>query len=274
MTAPKDWIGLTRSATDTITNRLAAEFRATMGDMLCSGDDIPGLQWIVAPDIFPASDLGRDSHPKPGLVVPDLRLPRRMWAGGSITWHGGVKEGDIVRRDTTVRDIKYKDGRTGRLGFVTLDHSYLVDGAVRVEEVHDIVYREDADPSQPAPAIPQAEPWPDATFKETTPNTTLLFRYSAMTFNGHRIHYDHDYATRVENYPGLVVHGPIQSTWMQHLATEMMGHAPRTFLYRGRSPLIVGTPVRIEGRKSDDGLELRVRDLNRDVVTMSATATG
>lgn len=269
----RDWIGHSRSVTDTLTARLAAEYRATMGPMLCKGPDIPGLQWILAPEIYPAEDLGRDAHPRLGLFLPDLGLPRRMWAGGSITWHGGIHESETVRRDTVVRDVKYKEGRSGRLGFVTLDHRYLVDGDLRVEEVHDIVYREDHDPSQPAPTPPQAEPWQDAVVRATTPDATLLFRYSAMTFNGHRIHYDAAYATGVEGYAGLVVHGPIQSTWMQHLATEMLGEVPTQFRYRGLSPLTVNTPVQVEGRKTPEGLELRVRDMTRDVVTMTATAT-
>lgn len=268
----QDWVGQTRSVTDTLTPRLAAEFTATLGDMLWQGPAAPGLQWLLAPDIYPAGDLGRDSHPRLGLVLPDLGLPRRMWAGGSITWHGGISVGDQVTRETTVRDIARKDGRSGQLGFVTLDHRYLVGGALRIEEVHDIVYRADPDPSQPAPVPPQAAPWPNARGREITPDATLLFRYSAMTFNGHRIHYDLDYATRVEGYDGLVVHGPIQSTWMQHLVTEVLGHVPSHFQYRGLSPLICERAARVECREGSEGLELRVRDLSRDVVTMSAKA--
>lgn len=275
MTKPESWIGQTRSATDQITDRLAREFRVTIGDMHCAGDDSPGLQWILAPDIFPAQDLGRDAHPRPGLVVPDLGLKRRMWAGGSITWHGGVRPGDSVTRDTTVRDITYKEGRTGRLGFLTLDHRYSVGGTLRIEEVHDIVYRADPDPDAPAPVPPQAEAWEGAETREVTPAPPLLFRYSAMTFNGHRIHYDLPYATGVEGYDGLVVHGPMQSTWMQHLATDMLGHVPATFRYRGLSPLICDRPARVEGRaRPGGGLDLRVLDLTRNVVTMSAVADG
>lgn len=274
MSNPQDWIGRSRTATDTITDRLAAEFRVTIGDMHCTGPDSPGLQWILSPDIYPAADLGRDAHPRVGLTVPDLGLKRRMWAGGSIAWSGGIRQGDTVTRTTTVRDITYKEGRTGKLGFLTLDHVYTVGGDTRVTEVHDIVYREDPDPDQPAPVPPQAEDWPGARARTVTPDATMLFRYSAMTFNGHRIHYDLPYATGVEGYAGLVVHGPMQSTWMQHLATDMLGHVPAHFRYRGLSPLTSGNPVRVEGRETDDGLALRVVDLSRNVVTMQATATG
>jgi 3-methylfumaryl-CoA hydratase len=273
MTDHDHWIGTARSVTDTLTERLADEFRATMGEMHCQGEETPGLQWILAPDIYPAVELGRDSHPKLGLVLPDLGLPRRMWAGGSITWHGGINTGDQVTRVTVVRDIAFKEGRSGRLGFVTLDHRYSVDGALRVEEVHDIVYRADPDPDQPSPVPPQAPDWGDVEQRNATPDSTLLFRYSAMTFNGHKIHYDHAYATQVEGYAGLVVHGPIQSTWMQHLARDMLGQVPPQFRYRGLSPLTVGTQVAVEGRETDAGIELRVRDLDRNVVTMAATAT-
>ena len=145
--------------------------------------------------------------------------------------------------------------------------------ALRIEEVHDIVYREDPDPSHPAPVPPLAEDWSGCVGREMTPDATLLFRYSAMTFNGHRIHYDLPYATEVEGYDGLVVHGPMQSTWMQHLATDILGKVPAHFRYRGLSPLTAGTPVRVEARQGDDGLSLRVRDLTRNVVTMQASAT-
>ncbi|WP_375175145.1 MaoC family dehydratase N-terminal domain-containing protein [Pseudooceanicola sp.] len=273
MTTPETWIGHSRTARDTITDRLAAEYRVTIGDMHCAGPDSPGLQWVLAPDIFPAAELGRDAHPRVGLVVPDLGLKRRMWAGGSITWHGGIRAGETVTRDTTVRDITYKEGRTGRLGFLTLDHRYLVGDTLRIEEVHDVVYREDPDPDPPAPVPPQAEAWQGAERREVTPSSTLLFRYSAMTFNGHRIHYDLPYATGVEGYDGLVVHGPMQSTWMQHLATDVLGHVPRQFRYRGLSPLICDRPAAVEARQAEGGaLELRVLDLSRNVVTMQARA--
>ncbi|GHF46444.1 FAS1-like dehydratase domain-containing protein [Seohaeicola zhoushanensis] len=268
------WIGRQRHATDLVTARLADEFRVTLGAMHAQVPESPGLQWCLAPDIYPKDELGRDGHPRTGLVVPDLGLPRRMWAGGEVEWCGALRPGDAVSVETTVRDVAYKEGRSGKLGFLTLDIRYLVANDLRVAERRDIVYREDPAPDAPKPALPEAAAWPEAAGREVLPDPTLLFRYSAITFNGHRIHYDHPYATTVEGYAGLVVHGPIQAIWMQHLATDLLGRIPSRFSYRGVSPLTVGNTVRVEARPGAEGLELRVRDIGRNVVTMIATAQG
>lgn len=264
-----DWIGRARSAGDQVTDRLVGEFRVTLGAMHAGSQVSPGLQWCLAPDIFPREDLGRDGHPRTGLTVPDLGLPRRMWAGGEVFWHGGFAPGQAVTVESIVRDITYKEGRTGRLGFLTLDYLYKVGQDLRVQERRDIVYREDPDIAAPPPAPPQAEPWPDAEGREVTPDATLLFRYSAISFNGHRIHYDAPYAREVEGYAGLVVHGPMQATWMQHLATDVLGRVPSSFVYRGMSPATAGHTLRVEVREAVVGLELRVRDVGRNVVTMT-----
>ena len=162
------------------------------------------------------------------------------------------------------------NGSTGPLGFVTVRNLYTVADKTRIVERQDVVYREDPKPGQ-TPVPPAAQDWPDATRWQITPDPVLLFRYSALTFNGHRIHFDLPYATGVEGYPGLVVHGPLQAIWMLNLATSLFSHLPGTFRYRGLSPLINGSPVAIEARPSPNGLALRVR---RDdgVVTMQATA--
>jgi 3-methylfumaryl-CoA hydratase len=167
--------------------------------------------------------------------------------------------------------VAFKEGRSGKLGFVTQRHIYTVSGEVRVSERQDIVYREDPKPGQ-ARAPERAEDWPGATAWHLTPDTALLFRFSALTFNGHRIHYDHPYATGVEGYDGLVVHGPMQAVWMMNLATHLMGRLPKRFSYRGLSPLICGIPVAIEARESDEGLSLRVRRETDGAATMAATA--
>lgn len=274
MSDAKDWIGRTRTAVDVVSERLTAEFRATLGPMHCAENGSPGLHWCLAPEILPADDLGRDGHPRLGLTLPETGLPRRMWAGGRLTLHDALQTGDRVTRETTILDLTYKEGRTGKLAFLTVAHRYLVDGSPRIEEEHDIVYREDPDPEAPAPIPPKATPWPGAEGREAVTNSTLLFRYSAMTFNGHRIHYDPAYAREVEGYGGLVVHGPMQATWMLHLATDLLGHPPTRFEYRGLSPLICPAPARVEARESAGGLQLRVRDLERDVVTMQAEVRG
>ncbi|WMS43786.1 MaoC family dehydratase N-terminal domain-containing protein [Acuticoccus sp. MNP-M23] len=267
------WIGRTREASDVLTGRLVAEYRVTLGTMgtAAAGAVPPGAQWLLAPDTLPREELGRDGHPRPGLVVPKLPLPRRMWAGGEVRTAAGFAAGEQVSRRSTVADVAFKEGRSGRLGFVTVNHVYAVGGDERLTERQDIVYRED--PAGPAPTPAPGEDWSVVAARHITPDPTLLFRYSALTFNGHRIHYDAPYATSVEGYDGLVVHGPLQATWMQCLAAEMFGAAASIFRYRGVSPLTATRPVTVEARETDGGLELRVRRDEDGVVTMQATAT-
>lgn len=275
MTNPdySDWIGRGSEHVDIMTPQKLAQLRVTLGPA-CGPADVPGgMQWCIAPDLAPADDLGRDGHPRPGLVLPALPLPRRMWAGGALSVHAPFAEGEEVTRRTTIRDVAFKQGRSGRLGFVTVDHVYSVSGHLRMSERQDIVYREEPKPGQDT-ALVTGEPWFPVAAWDLTPDATLLFRFSALTFNGHRIHYDHPYATGVEGYDGLVVHGPMQAAWMQNLAASVFGALPARFEYRGLSPLIAGTAVRVEARTDGDGLEIRVRRLCDDVVTMHARAVG
>ncbi|MSU90963.1 hypothetical protein GE300_15320 [Rhodobacteraceae bacterium 2CG4] len=272
MNGHEDWIGRSASRDDLVSARLVAQYRTTLG-ALCGPGEVPaGFHWCLAPDIFPAGELGRDGHPRPGLVVPELPLPRRMWAGGEISFHAPFAVGETVTRTSTVRDITFKTGRSGRLGFVAVDHDYAAGGAARLTERHDIVYREDPTPGQATATPEPGADWTPLRAWTVTPDPTLLFRYSAVTFNGHRIHYDQPYATAVEGYDGLVVHGPLQSSWMQNLAAEILGALPARFRYRGLSPLVAGQAVTVEARETGDGLELRVcRDAD-GVVTMQASA--
>lgn len=267
-----DWIGRQYSRSETITERQVEGLRATLAGTCAAVEVPPGLHWCLVPDLAAPPDLGRDGHPKRGMFMPDLAgLPRRMWAGGELSFHGPLRQGETVTRDTTIADITHKTGSTGPLGFVTVRNVYSVGGETRITERQDIVYREDPRPGQPAPTPAPAEDWLDATCWQITPDSVLLFRYSALTFNGHRIHYDYPYATGVEGYAGLVVHGPLQAVWMLNLATQLMGHLPATFRYRGLSPLTAGIPVAIEARPVPEGLALRVRRQD-GVVTMQGTA--
>ncbi|WP_071673128.1 FAS1-like dehydratase domain-containing protein [Nioella nitratireducens] len=266
-----EWIGRSSTQSDTITPQKLAQLRVTLGPA-CGPAEVPGgMQWCIAPDLAPADHLGRDGHPRPGLVLPALPLPRRMWAGGALTVHKEFSKGDVVTRKTTIRDVAFKQGRSGPLGFVTVEHFYAVDDDPRLSERQDIVYRQDPVAGQERLPEP-GEVWHPLVKWHIAPDATLLFRFSALTFNGHRIHYDHPYATGVEGYAGLVVHGPLQATWMQNLAAEVFGHAPTRFSYRGLTPLIVGDPVSVEARKTDSGLALRVRRARDGVVTMQADA--
>lgn len=265
-----DWIGRERRAEDVITERLLAEFRVTLTGTCGPGAVPPGFHWCLAPELVGPADMGRDSHPRPGLFLPDLGLPRRMWAGGKIEFHSPFQAGETVTRLSRIADVIYKEGRSGRLGFVTVNHRYMVGDRLRLRERQDIVYRA----AGGAAGVPEpGEAWQTRAEWQITPDPTLLFRYSALTFNGHRIHYDHPYATEVEGYDGLVVHGPLQAVWMQNLAVEIFGGLPKAFSYRGLSPLTAGQTVTVEARDCAHGLELRVRRVADGGVTMQAKAT-
>ena len=264
-----DWIGRTAERTDTLTPRLVAEFAAMLAPHHAPRAVPPGAFWCLAPDIVPAADLGRDGHPRLGLVLPDVGLPRRMWAGGELTFHGDFAPGDEVTKTSTIENVAFKEGRSGRLGFVTVRHRYTVGGALVLDERQDIVYR-DPTGARPAVAAPPALPDADRWTLESTP--TLLFRFSALTYNGHRIHYDLPYVTGVEGYDGLVVHGPMQAALMLNLVTVRLGRLPSSFAYRGEAPLICGTPFTVEAGGPDEAIGARVLS-PAGAVTMSATAS-
>jgi 3-methylfumaryl-CoA hydratase len=242
------------TADDIVTPRLVAEYGATLGPTLAKvadGDAPLALHWCLAPPITPLSAVGADGHAAKGEFLPPVPLPRRMWAGGTVKTRAPLRIGDRVERRSVIADVTVKQGRTGTLCFVSVDHEYSTPRGVALSERHDIVYREAVD--KVAKAEPPAEPRSaDLTWQiEATP--TLLFRYSAMTFNGHRIHYDQPYVTGVEGYPGLVVHGPMQASLMFNLAAELGGAVPADFRYRGLSPLFSGQRFSVRATRRPDG---------------------
>jgi 3-methylfumaryl-CoA hydratase len=245
-----DWKGREFTATDVVSERLVKEFRATMEPYLAPVPDgcAPlAIHWCLFTTDAPMSALGQDGHPARYPFLPPVPLPRRMWAGGSLTLIDNLRVGDTVRRVTSVSDVVRKEGRTGELYFVKVDHAYFTERGCAIRERHDIVYREAAS-KQAAPASPPAsseERLPKVWRVETPP--TLLFRYSAITFNGHRIHYDFPYATEVEGYEGLVVHGPLQATLLLNAAAVSAGKTPTTLDYRGQSPAIAGRALDVCG---------------------------
>jgi 3-methylfumaryl-CoA hydratase len=265
-----DWIGRSRSDSDQITPRMIAGYRATLDQALAPGAVPLGLHWGLMPDLAAPADLGRDGHPRLGLFLPDLGLPRRMWAGGELTFVTPFQPGDLVTRHSTITDIAHKSGSSGRLAFVTVAHVWAAGDQTRITERQDIVYREE--PTGPAPAPAAAPDWQGAARRDVAPDTVLLMRYSALTFNAHRIHYDLPYATGVEAYDGLVVHGPLQAIWLMNWATMLGGPLVR-FAYRGLAPLTLGHAVGMEARARGDGAwDMRMRRAD-DVATMQATAT-
>ena len=272
----RTWIGRVEDEQDTITPRLDAEFRVTLQAYLAplGPKDAPrSIHWCVAPPMAPTQDLGEDGHPaKSGSFMPPILLPRRMWAGGETQFHGELQIGDTVRRRSRIEDIALKEGGSGRLCFVTLRHEYSTQRGIALTERQDIVYREAASALQasvPAPAKPSNAPQADGLVWTVETSPALLFRYSAVTFNGHRIHYDYPYVTGVEHYRGLVVHGPLQASLLINYAAIREGRTPKTVSYRGMAPLFSGT-ARVRGKAGDNGqLACWTEDDNGNVCMMA-----
>ncbi|MDR6871013.1 3-methylfumaryl-CoA hydratase [Bosea sp. BE125] len=262
LTQLKTWIGKSMEASDIVTPRLVQSFAATFAPHLAPyapGEAPLALHWCLAPPISPMNAIGSDGHAAKGEFLPPVPLPRRMWAGGTIETLAPLREGDLVTRRSSIADISFKEGRTGPLCFVAVNHEIVTERGVALRERHNIVYREAAKPGDPAAApAPVERPAPtepeaaDLTWKvESSP--VFLFRYSAITFNSHRIHYDHPYVTKEEGYAGLVVHGPIQATLMLNIIATLSGGEPIKFDYRGVSPLIAGEPFTVKARRLPDG---------------------
>lgn len=254
----RGWIGREDVATDIVSQDLARKYHATMdmpGDAPQTGEPVPRLiHFCLAPATAPTAKLGPDGHAERGGFLPPVPLPRRMWAGGSLTFHGDLKVGDTVTRTSRIADVARKEGHAGALCFVTVEHKLEADGAIVLEERQDIVYREAAAPGTPAKSLPAAEV---GTYRKPLRATApLLFRYSALIFIAHRIHYDRPYATEVEGYPGLVVHGPLQAALLCNYATQIKGRPPSRFSFRGLSPLFEHDDFALHAQEEPDGLKL------------------
>jgi 3-methylfumaryl-CoA hydratase len=269
----KGWIGATRETVDEISPRLANSLAAVLDEAttLAVGDKAPvGIHWCLSPEIAPMHGLGPDGHPARGDFLPPVPLPRRMWAGGELVFSGDFRVGDRVRRLSRVEDVAVKVGRTGTLCFVTVRHDYHTPRGLALRERHDIVYRAIEAPAGGTP--PQSAMPEPAERLVVEGSAVLLSRYSAVTFNGHRIHYDRDYCREVELYPGLIVHGPLQATYLLRMATEMNGgRLPGHFEFRGTAPLFDGGKFTVNGARDTDGAVLWVQNAEK-AVTMKATA--
>jgi 3-methylfumaryl-CoA hydratase len=273
----RSWIGRTSEAEDEITPRLVEAFRATLAPHLASAgaDEAPlGIHWCLAPYAAPIAELGPDGHAAKGLMLPPVPLPRRMWAGGEVEALTPLKIGDKVTRRTRIADVVAKEGRSGPLCFVMLAHEFTTARGTMLRERHDIVYRAAAEPDAPSSPSPTpklgARPEPERSWRvETSP--VLLFRYSALTFNGHRIHYDYPYVTGTEGYTGLVVHGPLQATLLLNMAAALGAKRPLRFLYRGRAPLIAGQAFHVEGRAEGGRTACWTRDAAGEICMEAET---
>ncbi len=273
--ALEDWIGREERREDRLTAGIVARMHATLGldgQPPVDGDAIPpAWHWLLFAEAKPPAELGRDGHPKRGGFLPPVPLPRRMWAGGRLEFAAPLCVGETITRRSTIADVTQKSGKSGDLCFVTVHHEFSSGGAVCLREEHDIVYRDDPAPEAPAPQPPDAPG--DADITETvTPGPVLLFRYSALTFNGHRIHYDVDYCRDVEGYPGLVFHGPLTATMLLALAERVGGMgAVAKFSFRAVSPLFETAPFTIACTR--DGAVMSLWAANPDgKLAMSAEA--
>ena len=234
----------------------------------------PLWHWLYFLPRYRQSELGPDGHVLRGGFLPPVPLPRRMWAGGRLQWHASLRVGEPVKRTSTIASVTHKAGRTGDLVFVLVKHAVRNASGLALTEEQDIVYRALAQPGDPVPP-PQPAP-PDAAWsREVVPDPVLLFRYSALTFNGHRIHYDRKYVTEVEGYPGLIVHGPLTATLLVDLVRRQKpGAMMRSFSFKAVRPTFDLHPFRVRGEPSSDGrsAQLWAQD-HEGWLTMQAAAT-
>jgi 3-methylfumaryl-CoA hydratase len=301
----QEWIGRVESRSDQVTPTPIAALSATLDrddPLPQAGDPLPPLwHWLYFLPIHRQSELGPDGHPKRGGFLPPVPLPRRMWAGSRLNFDRSLRVGDVISRTSRIADVSQKEGRAGPLVFVLVRHEISNSKGVALTEEHDIVYRENPNPiptptlplkgreepipttthrgkgmEKPGEAPPGAQPAPsDHTFERTIhPDDVLLFRYSALTFNGHRIHYDRRYVTEVEGYPGLVVHGPLIATLLLDLLRRNWQDAVVSrFSFRALSPLFDIAPFSVCGKPESDGKTIKLWAKDCDGrLAMDATA--
>jgi 3-methylfumaryl-CoA hydratase len=279
-----DWIGRSETVDDIATATPYAAMAATLDwpttpgkERPAPGTPLPSLwHWLYFLPIPRQSDIGPDGHARRGGFMPPVPLPRRMWAGSDFAFHTPLLIGDSLRRTSTIADVKEKSGRTGSLIFVKVRHEIRRNGAadVALTEHHNIVYRAAPQPGDVAPP-PQAAPDQSAWKRQIMPDDVLLFRYSALTFNGHRIHYDRKYVTEVEGYPGLVVHGPLIATLLMDLLRRQLPDAQvLRFEFKAVRPTFDIHPFSVHGQPSPDGKTVHLwgRD-HEGWLTMDASST-
>ncbi len=262
--ALKEWIG----KSETVAERASAGRMHGLAALLDKpdipkeGDAIgPMGHWCYFTPRVPASEVGPDGHPARGGFMPPVPLPRRMFGGFRATYHKPLVIGEMMQREARIADIQIKQGSTGTLVICTVRHSFSGENGLAIEEDHDYIYRGDppagnkdkSGGSGKTGAAPADHAWS----KTITPDPVMLFRYSAVTFNGHRIHYDRQYVTEVEGYPALVVHGPLIATLLIELALDNNpGRPVRQFDFQARAPLFDNAPFTVNGNPTDDGCSL------------------
>ena len=251
----KKWIGEKETAVDYVTIPSVHRLSATLDrndPMPKVGDPLPiGWHQLLFPRIVRHSQIGADGHPARGDFLPPVPLPRRMFAGKRNTFHASLRIGDEVRRESTILSVTPKQGRTGQMVFVTVKTDIHSPRGLAITEEQDIVYREEPDPNAPPPP-PQKAPGTAVWKQSVTPDEVMLFRYSALTFNGHRIHYDHPYVTKVEGYPALVMNGGLTTLLVSELARTHASTPIRYMASRNVRPLFANREITFCGEPTPD----------------------
>jgi 3-methylfumaryl-CoA hydratase len=274
------WIGRSETLNDHVTPTPVIALNATLDHPAMAvppGLALPYLwHWLYFLPMHRQSEIGPDGHARRGGFLPPVPLPRRMWAGSQFEFRAPVRVGDAVQRQSTISDVSVKEGRSGRLVFVKVRHELRCNGASdpAIVEFHDIVYREAKQPGDAEPT-PTPAPGGAAWQREIVPDEVLLFRYSALTFNGHRIHYDRKYVTEVEGYPGLIVHGPLIATLLMDLLRRQMPDADvAAFRFRAVRPTYDLHAFRVNGQLQADGRTVKLWAQDHEGwLTMDAEAT-
>lgn len=270
------WVGRSRTTRDMIEAGQLAKIAATLDCPVPAPDETaflpPGWHWAFFPDITPLAGIGRDGHQALGEFLPPVPLPRRMWASGDLNITRPLSIGETVDKTSTILSVEEKQGRTGRLVFVRVGHEFSGNRGGAMQEEHQIVYREAPDPdaAPPTPMRPPHEPDKSVTL---TASPVQLFRYSAVTFNSHRIHYDVDFCRDEEGYDGLIIHGPLTATLLMDLAcSQAAGRPLKSFSFRALSPLTHIHQFSLHVRRAG-GNEFNVWACNhRDELAMTANA--
>jgi 3-methylfumaryl-CoA hydratase len=251
----KDWIGRKESAVDYVTVPMVHRLSATLDrddPFPRMGDPLPpGWHQVLLPRVVRHSQIGPDGHPQRGDFLPPVPLPRRMFAGKRTTFRTDLRVGDEVRRESVIRDVVVKQGRTGQMVFVTVQTDLASPRGLAITEEQDIVYREAPAPGA-APPPPQAAPARAVWSRTFTPDPVLLFRYSALTFNGHRIHYDLPYVTQVEGYPGLIMNGSLTTLLVYELARTHASTPIVSMSSRNVRAMFVNRPMTFGAEPSPD----------------------
>ncbi len=290
MTAPpggsiQAYLGRTAQSEDFVSPHLVERLAATLGDALASTDVLPPLwHWLLFQEWVSPAQLGMDGHPKRGGFLPPLpELTRRVWGGGRVEFGARLRLGERIVRTSVIQRIDEKSGKSGRLVVVTVRHELVGGSGLCVREEQDLVYRETdsrdttvvgaaAKMGTAAATVTCPTAPPGAFSRQVLPDPVLLFRFSALTGNAHRIHYDLPYARQQEGYPGLVVHGPLQAILLIGHLQQELAIVPARFEYRAHRPAIAGRPLRLEGWR--EGQLVRLRTVDADgALCMSAEAT-